>query len=261
MGIYMTGPAIGGVVSLALTHSVLLPNLGNDWRNVFYLWSASTLATTMIWWVCARSREMHASGPGSTPTATSSHMLDLLKIPAVRVVLFMSVGVFLFNHGLNNWLPELLRISGMSLVQAGYWAAIPTLVGIFGSLLIPRLATPERRFFILFGLCAAAALASLLLQIDQDLPRLTGLLLQGIARSSMMTVLILTLLELPGIGQARAGTASGLFFSAAEVGGVLGPLGLGVLFDLTGGFSLGLGFLTATAIALALASLKLARSA
>ena len=33
MGIYMTGPAIGGVVSLTLTNAVLLPWLG-DWRAV-----------------------------------------------------------------------------------------------------------------------------------------------------------------------------------------------------------------------------------
>ena len=31
--------------------------------------------------------------------------------------------------------------------------------------------------------------------------------------------------------------AGGLFFSAAEIGGVLGPLSVGLLSDLTGGFS------------------------
>ena len=36
MGIYMTGPAIGSIVSLTLTHSFLLPTLGG-WREVFQL--------------------------------------------------------------------------------------------------------------------------------------------------------------------------------------------------------------------------------
>jgi len=34
---------------------------------------------------------------------------------------------------------------------------IPTLIGVAGSLLIPRLATPERRFHVLIGLLVAAA--------------------------------------------------------------------------------------------------------
>ena len=52
-----------------------------------------------------------------------------------------------------------------------------------------------------------------------------------------MTVLILTLVELPGIGEQRAGVASGLFFAAAEVGGVLGPLGIGISYDMSGAFT------------------------
>ena len=100
----------------------------------------------------------------------------------------MSVGVFFFNHGLNNWLPELLRSGGMTLLQAGYWAAIPTLIGLMGSLLIPRLATPGRRFQILIILSLVAAGASILLHFQSEPLLFTGLLLQGLARSSLMTV-------------------------------------------------------------------------
>ena len=73
-----------------------------------------------------------------------------------------------------------------------------------------------------------------------------------------MTILILTLVELPSIGEERAGSASGLFFSAAEVGGVLGPLGLGLLYDATGTFRPGLLTLTGIAAALCLATVRLA---
>src|SRR3546814_7932670 len=67
-----------------------------------------------------------------------------------------------------------------------------------------------------------------------------GLVLQGIARSSLMTVAILTLVETRGVGEKQAGTASGLFFAAAEIGGAGGPILLGVLYDATGGFDAGL---------------------
>ena len=74
-------------------------------------------------------------------------------------------------------------------------------------------------------------------------PLALGLVLEGLARSSMMTVLILTLVELKGVGKERAGTAGGLFFAAAEIGGVGGPITLGILYDATGDFSLGLSVL------------------
>lgn len=251
MGIYMTGPALGGVISLTLTHSVLLPLFDQDWRRVFVLWAGFTLLAGLLWFVIASRQQRSSERTALAHTdATPSNPLsvpELLRIPAVRLVMGMSIGVFLINHGLNNWLPALLHNGGMSLVSAGYWAALPTVVGIAGSLLIPRLATPERRFAILAGLCAAALVACLLL-LNNEQPALSvALLLQGIARSSLMTVLILTLVELPNIGDRNAGTASGLFFSAAEVGGMLGPLTLGVLFDVTHSFSAGLYGLAAVA--------------
>jgi len=263
MGIYMTGPAIGGVVSLTLTHSVLLPYFDGDWRSVVLLWSGVAVFAALVWVVIAglfglRAHEVAVATPRLPQRQV---MRELISTRAVQIVLLMSVGVFLFNHGLNNWLPELLRSHGLPIVQASYWAALPTVIGIAGSLLIPRLATPERRFQILLGLCLAALMASLLLQFVSG-PLLTlGLIMQGIARSALMTVLVLTLVELPGIGESRTGIASGMFFSAAEIGGVLGPLGLGVIYDATGNFHGALAGLSAVAVLLTLGTLYLTRLA
>lgn len=246
MGIYMTGPAIGGVICLTLTNSVLLPAFDMNWRAVMVLWSAGAVGAGVVWWLLATLFHSGRAQASTVQTRVPQLQIvgELMAAPAVRVVLLMSVGVFLYNHGLNNWLPELLSNGGKTAVEAGYWAALPTLVGILGSLLIPRLATPRRRFHILLFLCGAAVLASIMLQSTDNLTLSGGLILQGIARSSLMTVLVLTLVELPGIGEQRAGIASGLFFSAAEVGGVLGPLGMGVIYDASGHFAGALAALT-----------------
>ncbi len=263
MGIYMTGPAIGGIISLTLTHSVLLPLLDNDWRQIMLLWAALCAACTITWAVIARSSPLDPEDTATEHKAPSQ--LKVIRIiirePAVVIVMLMSVGVFFINHGLSNWLPELLRSGGMSQAQAGYWAAIPTLIGIAGSLLIPRLATPARRFNILIGLSLAAMAASLLLQFQQPSVLFTGLLLQGIARSALMTILILTLVELPAIGERYAGVASGFFFSAAEVGGVLGPVSLGLLYDFSHDFTLSLYLLSAIGLSTAIGALRLKRLA
>lgn len=264
MGIYMTGPTLGGILALTLTHPVLLPAFGDDWRGVMFLWGMLAMAAAVVWYGIASrfghrvegfSAEMAVTR--SRPTSMPAAVRELLGVHGMPLLLAMSVGVFLINHGMNNWLPELLRNGGMSATAAGYWAALPMLVGIIGSLTIPGLATPPRRFAILGALCFAAAVSSLLLATGGSLATTAALLAQGLVRSSLMTVLMLTLMELPGVKPAQAGTASGLFFSAAEVGGVLGPLGLGLLYDLTHGFTVGLYTLAAVAAAMLIGTVRL----
>ncbi len=268
MGIYMTGPAVGGVVCLGLTNSWLLPALGG-WRQVMLLWTGAALVAAAIWWVLGRRFPIEPDETSSRPapivaprggSSQLALMAELWRTPPVRLVLFMGVGIFLFNHGLNGWLVEMLRVGGMEASTAGYWATVPTIVGIVGSLLIPRWAVGERRFAILAALCILALAASILLRFTESAPLTAGLILQGVAKSSLMTVLVLTLVELPEVGDRRAGAATGLFFSAAEVGGVLGPLGMGVLYDLSGGFHSSLTALTAVACLLLAGSFGLRRA-
>lgn len=247
MGIYITGPAIGGILALSLTNSVLMPFFEQNWRAVQWLWAGCAVVTGLIWiGLAMHPRMREADNIALTAPKVSQIRVvgELIKIPAVRILLLMSVGIFTFNHGLNNWLPEILRAKNMSPVMAGYWATIPTIVGIAGSLLIPRLATPERRYAMLIVLCLSAILATLLLRAETGIMLAFGLILQGVARSSLMTVSMLTLIETPKIGEARAATASGMFFSAAEVGGATGPLMLGSIHAASGGFQAGMTFLT-----------------
>lgn len=251
MGIYITGPALGGIAALALTNSLAMPMMDGNWRHVLFLYGGISLAIGFIWLLLANhpaARQLQgltASDRGqigqTEHRGQAAVFLDLLRIPAVRLTLCLAVGAFFFNHGLNNWLPEILRRGGMTAAQAGYWAAIPTAFGVFSSLLIPRFATPRRRRAILMTLIFAAGVAALLLQLaGHSLPLTIGLVLQGVARGSMMTVMMLALVETRGVGSRHAGAAGGLFFSAAEIGGVLGPITIGALSDLTGGFSAGL---------------------
>ena len=76
------------------------------------------------------------------------------------------------------------------------------------------------------------------------------MVLQGIGRGSLIAVLILVLMETRGVDPRNTGAAVGLFFSAAEIGGVLGPLVIGAMWDLTSGFDAGLGLLGAVSVAL-----------
>jgi len=165
------------------------------------------------------------------------------------------------NHALGNWLPELLRGHGMHPVAAGYWASVPTAVGVLGALVIPRLATPARRHTVMLLLVVATGAATLLLHFAEALPLTAGLILQGISRGSTTSVMMLLLMETPEVGPSRMGAAGGLFFSAAEVGGVLGPLTVGYLSDVSGDFGSALYLQTGICVLNVLILNRLARSA
>ena len=264
MGIYISGPSVGNIAALSLTNSVMMPLHGGDWRAVLFAYAGVAALCGVLWALVSAhpaSRAMERRIAGEPRRPQIEVFRELLSEPAVRLVLVMSVGMFVFNHGLNNWLPEILRAGGMDAAAAGYWASIPTAVGILAALTIPRLATEDRRLPVLGLLFLAAGAATMLLHLSAGPLLVVGLACQGVARGAMMAVAVLVLVESPGVDSRNAGAAGGLFFSAAEVGGVLGPVLVGVLHDLTGGFAASLHMMTAICAALLLLLSRLRSSA
>lgn len=252
MGVYMTGPAVGGIIVFNSADDILLPMTGS-WEGVMFALAGFVLASGVVWGLVSRNpeaRRRDGAAGGMSKAESLRAFAEIAKLRTVQIVLLMSIGIFLFNHGLNNWLPEILRAKGMSDADAGLWASIPTIVGIAGALTIPRFATPSRRVPIMLALFLLALGASLLLHLDPSPGLFTGLMAQGIARSSMMTVAILLLMEAPGVPPARAGMAGGMFFTVAEIGGVLGPTSVGVVSDAYGGFDAALWMMSAVMVVL-----------
>ena len=253
MGIFGTGPSLGAVSALALTNSVLMPLTGASWRAVLVAYGGLVLLAGVAWLAISShptSRALEGRIAAEPRRSQLAVFAGLLRLRVVRIVLVMSVGIFIFNHGLNNWLPEILRSGGMNAATAGYWAAIPIAVSILSSIVIPRLAVPSRRHPIMLLLFVCAGVATFLIDQPAGAGLAAGLVLQGIARGAMRTIAILVLMEAREVGSRNIGSAGGLFFSAAEIGGVLGPLSMGILFDATGSFSAGLYLLSGVSAAL-----------
>ena len=254
MGIYMTSTPVGRIVALATANSVLMPLFGSSWRLTLATYGCLALLAGLAWWVLAR--DIGDSGEGaqhsSTTLLSSLNVFPaLLRIRVVQIILVMSIGSFLFSHGFNNWLPEILRASGMTAAKAGLWATLPVVVGVGATLIIPRLATPGRRIPMLVGVFLAAAVSALIVGTTTGAALTLGLVLQGAAGRGVMPIIMLTLMDARQVGARRMGAAGGLYFTAGEVGGVLGPVMLGLIADLTGGFLGGLLMLTGVSVALA----------
>ncbi len=257
MGLYITGPATAGIIAYASTHAVLLPAMGGDWRAVLRVWAWCAVAAAFVWaliWLGGR-RVLAGRAMRSSPTeaGTGSGLAaarEMLHSRPVLLLLLAVIGSFSIDHGLRNWLPEIIRSSGHSPEAAGFLATIPVIMGVISALIFPRLAVPARRALILRLLYALSATGLLLLDAAPPAIMVAGLVLIGLASGAMMTVSLLTLIEQDVVGPGRAGLAGGLFFSVAEIGGVGGPVLIGVVRDLTGGFAVAVGLLCAVAVLL-----------
>lgn len=260
MGVYFTGNATGGIITVALTNSVFLPAIGGDWRDLMIGYALFVVAAGLVWLVISAnpaSREMEAKLKAEKKHRSRDVFLDLVRDPIVRLVLLMGLFILFFNHGMNHWLPDLLRSYGMTPTEAGYWAAIPTLFGMIASLSLPRMATPDRRFKIMFALFVCAAIATVLVWAGSGPMLAIGLVLQGMCRGAMTSISILLLIESGDGNTSRVGAASGLYFSVGEIGGVLGPMSMGALAHATGNFDTSLFMMFGVACLLILILLRL----
>jgi MFS transporter, CP family, cyanate transporter len=260
MGIYFTGNATGGIITVALTNSVFLPAIGGDWRDLMTGYAVFVVVCGLVWLVISAnpaSRAMEAKQKAEKKQRSRDVFVELIKDPIVRLVLLMGLFILFFNHGMNHWLPDLLRSYGMTPTEAGYWAAIPTLFGMIASLSLPRMATPDRRFKIMFALFICAAIATVLVWAGSGPMLAIGLVLQGMCRGAMTSISILLLIESGDGNTNRVGAASGLYFSVGEIGGVLGPMSMGALAHATGNFDTSLFMMFGVACLLILILLRL----
>ncbi|RZO36974.1 MAG: MFS transporter [Rhodospirillaceae bacterium] len=260
MGIYFTGNATGGIVAVALTNSVFLPAIGGDWRDLMSGYALFIVAVGAIWLAISAhpaSRDLEARLKAEEKRRSMDVFLELIRDPVVRLVLLLGLFILFYNHGMNHWLPDLLRSYGMTPSEAGYWAAVPTLFGMVASLSLPRMATPDKRFAILLGLFVCAAGATVLVWSASGPMLAVGLILQGMCRGAMTSISILLLIESGDGKTSRVGAASGLYFSVGEVGGVLGPMSMGALAHATGDFDASLFMMFGVACILMLILMRL----
>lgn len=254
-GVYATGPVIGMAAALATASSLVMPLVGT-WRGISLVYGAIVLLVVVAWWLLARDTPSPSPQPekGSVPTVPGrTTQPSLIRMRNVQVLLVMATATFLLNHGLNNWGPTLLRESGMTLSQSGVWMAVGTAIGAIGLLVFPVLARYGYRAMMMGLLLAAAAVSTAGLGLLHGPMLVAALVVSSMARMSMMPILILILMETPGVGPARMGSAGGLFFAAAEIGGFGGSFLLGVLRDATGSLTSGAMTLAAVSAALILA--------
>jgi cyanate permease len=249
MGIYTTGNWVGGLAALSLTNSLVMPIVGNNWRLAFVVYGLITFGIALQWILLAR-------GLGSNQIKKSAEIVEVFsrlgKIHNVRILLIMGLCAFAITHGFSSWLPRILEESGMSASRAGFAAAITIAAGIPSILTVPSLV-PSRFRGISIAFFAVLAAVILLLVIKASGTALyIGLAILGFISAPFMSLMLLILMDTPDVELEYMGSAGGMFFCVAEIGGFTGPFFMGVLVDATGAFMAGVFFLASLCAAVAL---------
>ncbi len=235
VGIYTTGPWIGGMFSLAATNSVVMPLTDYSWRMTFVWYGLMTFIFAGLWWGLTRGADTES---GIERFNVLTMLADLLKVRNVRLILLSGLLAFGIMHGYFAWLPKILENGGMTPARAGVFSALPFLTSIPAVLIFPRLVQPGNRGWLI-GLMAILAGLSIFWVVILQWPAIPGLLIFGISGPCLMPLLVLSLMETPEVASKYLGSATGVFFCVAEIGGFLGPFMVGYLVDIFGDFSAG----------------------
>jgi len=242
VGIYTTGPWIGGIIVLAVTNRWVMPLTGHSWRLTFAFYGALLLAVAIIWWSLAKDLETAESSAG---IAMKFVFLRLIRVRNVQMALVLGLLTFAVIHSFISWLPKILENSGFSPSMAGYLSSIPLLAGVPTVLTIPRII-PSHRKNTAITIMALVTLASIWMFFSlTGALAIAGLFLYGIGSCTLTPLITLILMDTPDVEPKYMGSASGLFFCISEIGGFMAPLVIGILVDWTGGFTAAGNFMAA----------------
>jgi cyanate permease len=233
VGIYMSGTYFGGLAGLILTNSLVMPLTGYSWRLTFVWYGLVSIAFALLWVLFARDTTPQV---GQARIGMIETFLGLARIRNVQVVLAMGLLTFATIHGFSGWLPKILEGKGMSPSMAGILTSVSMAAGIPALLVIPRLVLPEWRGRFVASSALLTVIPLLLILFTSGWIQLTSLVLYGIAQAGFVPILTLILMETPEVEARFMGSAGGMFFCVAEMGGFAGPFAMGSLVDITGTF-------------------------
>lgn len=258
VGLYMTGPWIGGAAALSATNRWIMPLTGQSWRLTFAFYGTIALMIAFLWWFLAKDLE---TGKASDEVRMRRLFTTLIKVRNIKIVLVSGLLGFGIIHGFVSWLPKILESAGFSPTLAGYASSVPLLGGIPSLLILPRIIPTQRRGPAL-GLIALLAATSVWMTFSlKGVGMFAGLVLYGVTSSVLIPLLTLLLMETPEVGPKYMGAAGGLFFCISEVGGFTSPVVVGALVDWTGDFLAGGYFVVAMGAAIFLLSLLIQNQA
>jgi MFS family permease len=124
-GIFFTGGTAGGIAALLLTNSIVIPLVGN-WRNTYLVYGLFGFLIAGVWLLRGRNSPVGVEKRATAPSPVTLGWQEIKQTFSKNVLLIILIGIttFLVAHGLQQWLPTILEVNGMTTTQAGFAVAM-----------------------------------------------------------------------------------------------------------------------------------------
>ncbi|MFC1943087.1 CynX/NimT family MFS transporter [Chloroflexota bacterium] len=254
VGIYMTASWIGGLIAYSTANSVVMPLTGYSWRLTFAVYSLLVFVVALLWWFLSKDIK---SIDATERAGIVKVFRGLIGVRNIQLILIMGLLSFAIGHGFNDWLPQILETGGLPPAVAGFAASIPLVTGIPAVMIVPHLVPPHLRGRIAALVHLALAIALWIVATTSGAALIAGLAFYGVVHIAAIPLLVLILMDTPEVGAKYMGSATGMYFCVAEIGGFGGPFVMGALVDLTGTFLAGAGLLAGLSIVVSVLALSL----
>lgn len=274
-GVYSVALSAGAALAAGLTVPIE-ELLGGSWRLALAVWAVPAVVAAVAWLpqlAVARDRRAARAAGGAAPTApgpdgaaaaagaavaaasagagggdsAGGRPVRLLRDRrAWAVTFFMGIQSTLF-YTLAAWLPAIVRDSGTGETAAGVVLSIATVIGLpfgLGAAALAGRVRDQRPIALVAALLPPVGWLGLLLFPGTPVP---SALLVGIG-TGIGFPLALTLFVLRARDARQTAALSGMAQAVGYTLAAVGPLGVGALHDLTGGWALSLVVLSALAV-------------
>ncbi|KRE35765.1 cyanate permease [Janibacter sp. Soil728] len=252
MTIYGMGLTVGGSAGPLLAAPVAAVAPG-EWRGALGMWGLVAVTALVPWVIITVKDRVHRRAAGERPTSGIRHSPTAIAL----TVLF---GVQSTNAYVQfGWLPQIYRDAGLSAGAAGAMISIVASLGIFGGLIMPTVIARSRdisAWMIGFGGLSIAGYVGLLLA-PATLPWLWAVLL-GLSGFAFPTAIALITARTrdPHVTAQLSGFVQPVGYLLAGIG----PFLVGLLYEMTGGWTLVLVLLAATTgLGITLSGLRVSR--
>lgn len=246
-GLYSMSLSGGAALAAGLTLPVANA-AGLDWRGALATWGVLAVVGALVW----APRALHATGPaptgfrsgGTRPAGRGSVWRSPLAWAVTAVMGTQSLSFY----ATNAWLPEVFVSLGRTPEAGGWLLALCNLVGIAGSFATPLLAGRMRRQRGIGVALVALVGTGLTGLVVAPSAAVLWVVLLGLGQGGGIS-LALTLMALRAHDAAHTSELSGMAQSAGYVLGACGPIGVGLVHDASGAWTLPLLLLVGVAVA------------
>ncbi|MDN6147424.1 MAG: MFS transporter [Yaniella sp.] len=227
----------------------------SGWRAALSTWGLVALIPTVLWLVIAR--RIGYDYPQNPAHAIPTKRMYRSSAAWAMTAFFALQSTQVYVQ--FGWLPQIYRDAGISSTEAGLLLAATALIGLVGSLLMPTVVDRSTRLWVwpvVVGLLSTVGYLGLYLWPAEG--RWLWVLLLGLGGMAFATAI--SLIPARSVDPEITARLSGFVQPVGYILAGIGPLGVGMLYSASGGWTSTLLLLMASGIGMSVAGAFAARN-